>query len=65
MRAEAVPTELLQRALAWLTGTWAQWAAYGLGVYAVFSWVQSLRVRDPATHRLIWGNVGGRSDSNP
>ena len=42
-------------ALAWLTGTWAQWAAYGLGVYAVFSWVQSLRVRDPATHRLIWG----------
>ena len=42
-------------ALAWLTGTWAQWAAYGLGVYAVFSWVQSLRRRDPATHRLIWG----------
>ncbi|MFL6863898.1 MAG: spinster family MFS transporter [Allosphingosinicella sp.] len=32
----------------------AQWAAYGLGVYAVFSWVQSLRRRDPPTHRLIW-----------
>ena len=41
--------------LAWLTGNWAQWAAYGLGVYAVFSWVQSLKRRDPATHRLIWG----------
>ena len=42
-------------ALSWLTGNWPQWAAYGLGVYAVFSWVQSLKQRDPATHRLIWG----------
>jgi len=32
-----------------------QWAAYGLGVYAVFSWVQSLKHRDPPTWRLIWG----------
>jgi MFS family permease len=48
-------TVVVMAALAWITGTWAQWAAYGLGVYAVFSWVQSLRVRDPATHRLIWG----------
>jgi MFS family permease len=38
-----------------VTGNWAQWAAYGLGVYAVFSWTQSLRHRDPATHKLIWG----------
>jgi MFS family permease len=43
-------------ALIQLTGNWRQWAAYGLGVYAVFSWVQSLRVRDAATYRLIWGN---------
>lgn len=42
--------------LARLTGNWPQWAAYGLGVYAVFSWVQSLRSRDPATYCLIWGN---------
>ena len=41
--------------LIWLTGDLPQWAAYGLGIYAVFSWVQSLRHRDPATHRLIWG----------
>jgi MFS family permease len=41
--------------LALVTGTWPQWAAYGLGVYAVFSWVQSLKQRDPPTHRLIWG----------
>jgi MFS family permease len=39
-----------------LTGNWPQWAAYGLGVYAVFSWIQSLRFRDPATYALIWGS---------
>ncbi len=48
-------TAVAMAALAWVTDTWAQWAAYGLGVYAVFSWVQSLKVRDPATHRLVWG----------
>jgi MFS family permease len=42
--------------LIWLTGDAPQWLAYGLGVYAVFSWVQSLRNRDPAAYRLIWGN---------
>lgn len=41
--------------LAILTRNWPQWAAYGIGVYAVFSWVQTLRRRDPPTHRLIWG----------
>jgi MFS family permease len=39
-----------------LTGNYAQWLAYGLGVYAVFSWVQSLRHRDAPAYRLIWGN---------
>lgn len=42
-------------ALIRLTGDLPQWSAYGLGIYAVFSWVQSLKHRDPATHRLIWG----------
>lgn len=32
-----------------------QWIAIGIGFYAVFSWVSALRVRDPATYRLIWG----------
>jgi hypothetical protein len=41
--------------LMWLTGDVPQWAAYGLGVYAVFSWIQSLKHRDPPTYRLIWG----------
>lgn len=39
-----------------LTGDWPQWFAYGLGVYAIFSWVQALRHRDLPVYRLIWGN---------
>ena len=42
-------------ALALLTGDWPQWIAYGLGVYAIFSWIQSLRRRDLPVYRLIWG----------
>ena len=39
-----------------LTGDWPQWTAYGLGVYAIFSWIQSLKHRDPPAYRLIWGS---------
>jgi MFS family permease len=39
-----------------LTGDGPQWLAYGLGVYAVFSWIQSLEHRDPPAYRLIWGS---------
>ena len=46
-------------AFAWLmiglTGNLPQWSAVGLGYYAVFSWACTLRARDPATYRLIWG----------
>jgi MFS family permease len=42
--------------LACLSGDRPQWGAYGLGVYAVFSWVQALRHRDQPAYRLIWGN---------
>lgn len=38
-----------------LTGDVAQWVTYGIGIYAIFSWVQRLRFTDPPTHRLIWG----------
>jgi MFS family permease len=41
--------------LMWLTGDVPQWAAYALGVYAVFSWIQSLKHRDRPTYSLIWG----------
>lgn len=38
-----------------LTGNLPQWSAVALGYYAVFSWASSLRAKDPATFRLIWG----------
>jgi len=46
---------LLAGFMIWVTGDWPQWLAYGLGAYAIGSWVQSLRRRDPPTHRLLWG----------
>jgi MFS family permease len=46
---------LISGFMIWLTGDWPQWLAYGLGAYAIGSWVQSLRRRDPPTHRLLWG----------
>ncbi len=36
-------------------GAILQWAAVGLGVYAVFSWATALRRRDAPTFQLIWG----------
>ena len=39
-----------------LTGDGPQWLAYGIGVYAIFSWVQSLRHRDRPAYALIWGS---------
>lgn len=38
-----------------LTGNVPQWSSVALGYYAVFSWACTLRSRDPATFRLIWG----------
>jgi MFS family permease len=39
-----------------VTGDGPQWAAYGLGAYAIFSWVQALKHRDLPVYRLIWGS---------
>ena len=38
-----------------LTGDTAQWVSYGVGIYAVFSWIQMLRFTDRPTYQLIWG----------
>lgn len=46
---------MLAALLIWLTGDAPQWIAYGIGCYAVFSWVQTLRHRDPVAYALIWG----------
>ncbi len=45
----------LMYGLAIVTNNPYQWIAYGIGLYAIFSWVQSLKHRDRPTHRLIWG----------
>jgi MFS family permease len=50
----------LAAAMAWLmiglTGNLPQWSAIAFGYYAVFSWACTLKARDPATFRLIWGS---------
>jgi MFS family permease len=38
-----------------VTGDLPQWVAICLGGYAVTSWAQSLKERDPPTYALIWG----------
>ena len=37
-----------------LTSNAIQWAAMALGLYGVFSWSQSLSVRDKPLHELMW-----------
>jgi len=37
-----------------LTGSVAQWIASAFGVYVTFSWVQSLKTRDPVTFALMF-----------
>ena len=53
--AVAVAFALLALLLVSLTGDVPQWIAICLGGYAVTSWAQSLRQRDPPTYALIWG----------
>jgi MFS family permease len=40
--------------LAELTGSIAQWVTTGFGVYVTFSWIQSLKIRDPATYAMMF-----------
>ena len=39
-----------------LPGSVPQWIAFGIGVYAVFSWTNALKSRDLPTFTLIWHN---------
>ena len=49
----AVGVSLVAWILAWATGDRAQWAALALGTYATFSWMQSLRLRQPEAAEVI------------
>ena len=42
-------------AMAMVTENSVQWGAIGVGYYAIFSWATTLKDRDAATFRLIWG----------
>jgi MFS family permease len=53
--AVAGAAALFAYAMIHLTGNLPQWSAVALGFYAVFSWACTLRARDPATYRLVWG----------
>ncbi len=53
--AAGVGFALLATLLISVTGDIPQWIAICLGCYAVTSWAQSLRERDPPTFALIWG----------
>lgn len=53
--AVAVLVALFAWMMVIITGSKPQWLAVGLGYYAVFSWACTLKARDPATWRLIWG----------
>jgi len=63
--AAAAAIALAAGGLVRATGNAAQWIALGVGVYAAFSWAQALRLRDPASARVIldtptlrWSAVG-------
>ncbi len=43
-----------------LLGSPAQWIALGIGVYATFSWGQTLRLRDAPTFAMIFGSKAMR-----
>jgi len=52
--AAAVAIVLMATGLIWLTGDVMQWIAIGFGIYVTFSWVQSLKMRDPATFSMMF-----------
>ena len=37
-----------------LTSDWLQWSAFGLGVYAFFSWVQNVKIKDPISYEIVF-----------
>ncbi|MAD07384.1 MAG: MFS transporter [Gammaproteobacteria bacterium] len=50
----AVVIALVAWCLILLTDNVPQWVALGIGIYVVYSWVQSLKARDPVTYHMIF-----------
>jgi MFS family permease len=51
----AIIVAILAYILILLTQSTGQWISLGIGVYAVASWAQGLKLRDPPSYALIWG----------
>lgn len=52
----AAAIAFVSAALVWLTGDLAQWAAFGLGAYAVITWGHIQRHRDRPLYALTFGD---------
>lgn len=52
--AVAAAIALMVTGVVSLAGDHAQWISLGVGIYASFSWVQSIRQRDPVAYRMIF-----------
>ena len=37
-----------------LTSDWLQWSAFGLGMYALFSWIQTVQIKDPVYYQIVF-----------
>lgn len=46
---------IMMAGMMFVTGDIPQWLAYGIGLYAILSWIESLKYRDRPVWRLIWG----------
>ena len=53
--ASAAIIALIAGGLVYITGSVLQWIAVAIGYYAIVSWADTLRKRDPAAFKLIWG----------
>ena len=40
--------------MGFLTSDWLQWSAFGLGMYALFSWIQNVKIKDPVSYQIVF-----------
>ena len=45
---------LLIFAMGILTSDWMQWSAFGLGLYALLSWIQTVKIKDPVSYEIVF-----------
>ena len=45
---------LLILLMGFLTSDWLQWSAFGLGLYALLSWIQTVKIKDPVSYEIVF-----------